>query len=234
VSELLSAFPEIQSADAPTAGIFLVCPLVCYGTPDPGLLLGRGMIVVLRGRNLDQAAWRARFKRSSISGTNDAGVPVRALSEKAAWFQVPSDPGPSGLEVLEIYNTERPFSFGARVIVQERVIACVGTLHEDFSRSVSSDDPAAPGEIVHVFMTGLRGIEPVPDGLPNPVDRLIAVANPPALAAPDAMESLFFGLAPGLVGIQQLDLRIVRAPSDPSLFSNNNGFRCASPPVAAP
>ena len=222
-STWLQTFPEIQSADAPPLGVSALCPLICYGTPDLGLALGRGMLLVLRGRFLDQLGWRAR--------TAGVDVPLHALSDKAAWIQIPGDlPRTGETQRLEVYHPEHPIVFSETVQAQDRVVACFGTLHQDFSRVVSAEDPAAPGEIVHIFLTGLHGVESVPNGSPNPLDHLIAIMDPPTLADPGAMDTLFFGLAPGLIGLQQLDVRIRRAPIDQnSLWSGINSFGCAPP-----
>jgi hypothetical protein len=221
-------FPEIQSADAPPLGVSVLCPLICYGTPDLGLALGRGMLLVLRGRFLDQPGWRAR--------TAGVDVSLHVLSDNTAWIQIPSDlPQTAGTQTLEVYHPEHPIAFSETVQAQDRVVACFGTLHQDFSRVVSAEDPAVPREIVHVFLTGLHGVESVPDGSPNPLDHLIAIMDPPMLADPDAMDTLFFGLAPGLIGLQQLDLQIRRAPIEQeSLWSGASSFGCAPPPIAIP
>jgi hypothetical protein len=219
-SDLLQPFPEIATVAAPSGGP--ICPLVCYGTPKPSFAVDPGMIVALRGRNMDQPGWSARFKTSGADVVADIAINVR--SEKAAWFQVPSDldvSNSSGVQNLEIYNPNLPFNFGAQVSVADTAIACFATFHEDFSRRVLTDDPASLGEIVHLFLTGLHG-----DG----------AVNVPALADPGAVEVVSSGLVPRLIGIQRLDLRILRAQSDQqfSLFNNVPAFGCAPPAVAAP
>ena len=80
-------------------------------------------------------------------------------------------------------------------------------------------------------MTGLQGVEAVADGVPNPTDHLIAVANPPKLFSPGSMDILFFGLAPGLVGIQQMDALVHNTGS--GLFGPSGFFsQPSSPPTA--
>ena len=107
-------------------------------------------------------------------------------------------------------------------------VTCFSTVHEDLSRLVTVEDPARVGEHIRIYMTGLEGAQPVDYGAPNP-DALIGLANPPALADPGAAVVLAFRLSPGLVGIQQLDLRVVRPFANPDkLFENG---RCAAPPV---
>ena len=223
-STLLEPYPEIQSADVASIPGQIVCPVICYGAIDRGLVMGRGMVVVLRGRFLDEAGWRV------LSPELDA--PLNALSAAAAWFQVPSDsPLNTDRQPLQIYHPAHRVRATALRHVEERVVTCFGTLHADYRSLVTNDNRASPGEIVHVFMTGLKSLEPVPDGAPNPVDRLIQVADPPTFTDPGASERLFFGLAPGLIGIQQLDLRILRPSEDQSLFKDVSSFNCAPPPI---
>jgi len=221
----LEPLPEIQSADAPPLGVAALCPFICYGTPDLGLAVGRGMLLVLRGRFLDQPGWRARA----------AGVdfPLHILSDTAAWVQIPRDLARTGdTQAFEVYHPAHPIVFSQAVQLQERVVTCFGTLHQDFSRIVTVEDPATAGEIVHVFLTGLQGVESIPDDIPNPLDHLVRIAVPPKLADPEAVDILFFGVAPGLIALQQLDIRIRRAPAPEPLWSDVNSFGCLPPPVA--
>jgi uncharacterized protein (TIGR03437 family) len=85
--------------------------------------------------------------------------------------------------------------------------------HEDFHGVVTTADPAIPGEIVHVYMTGLGGTQPTPPtGSPTP---FLAQANirPVCSVAPQLENShpaavTFAGLAPGMIGIYQVDISI--------------------------
>jgi len=198
-STWLDTFPEITSISSPQGPAWVTCPLYCYGTPDPPYLLGRTALVALAGRAGDVSGWRAR--------AGDREFPLHALDDGGAWFQVSGDTPLTGdFHPVEIYNPAHPLRFTFTARVDEPVVTCFGTLHQDFSRLVTEADPALPGEYVHIFLTGLRGTEQIPDGEPNPTDRLIPVANPPAL--PEGLEVWFFGLAPGYIGLQQLDVRV--------------------------
>ena len=117
-------------------------------------------------------------------------------------------------------------------LARDRFPSCFGALHQGFDRIVSAEDPAVAGEIVHIFLTGLPGVEPVAEGVPNPIDRLIPVAAPPALGGDGALEPLFFGLAPGLIGLQQLDVRILRPtpPGQPLFRDAPAAPNCQIPP----
>ncbi|MFN0168460.1 MAG: hypothetical protein ACKV22_18700 [Bryobacteraceae bacterium] len=93
-------------------------------------------------------------------------------------------------------------------------------IHEDFSSLVTANDPARPGEIVHLYATGLGPVEPpVPTGLPGldaPLSRLALdwtwqwyrSGEPPSQREGIPADVLFAGLAPALVGYYQIDVRI--------------------------
>ena len=97
--------------------------------------------------------------------------------------------------------------------------------HADFSALVSQSNPALPGELVHGYFTGLGQVSPpLESGAAAPLDRPSQVEqNPsctyyqsPAVAAP--AEVLFAGMAPGMIGIYQVDFRL---PQSVSGLSNN-------------
>jgi hypothetical protein len=223
-STLLEPFPEIQSGAAPTLPLSFACPFPCYGPQDLGFVFGRGMVFVLTGRFLDKKGWRAR--------SAGVDIPLHALSDRTAWLQIPTDLARTGnTQAFEIYDPTHPVKFSTVAQIQDRVVVCLGTLHQDFSRVVSTKDRAAPGEIVHVFLTGLSGVERVTNEMVNPTDHPIAVTDPPEFTDSGAADTLFFGLAPGEIGIQQLDIRLRRAFTyEFSLFWGNS-FGCAPPPT---
>lgn len=195
----LAPFMEIRSVGAPDI-IPNWCTYICYGQTEYGKIVSAGMVVTLEGKSLGGTGWRVR-----IAGVETPLVP---LSDGSAWFQVPD--GLTGENTLQIYHADFPISYSIKMQMRTLAMACLGTLHQDFSRLVSPQDPASPGEVVHIFLTGLKGVEPVANGVPNPTDHLVGIANPPPLYDPGALEQVFFGLAPGLVGMQQLDVRVQR------------------------
>jgi uncharacterized protein (TIGR03437 family) len=226
----LTATPEITSVDAPFVYVNLCTDIICYGDTWYASLVSPSMLVGVEGKLLG-GGWRAR-----IGGFETPVVPV---SDTSAWFQIPIEVTAGGSP--EIYNPAFPISIALPLDIVARSITCFSTLHQDFSRPVTPKDPAHPGEVVHLFMTGLQGAETVADGVANPTDHLIAVANPPKLVDPGSMDTLFFGLAPGLVGIQQMDALVhytgsaLFAPS-PYYAGNNTWpatFNCSPPVVAA-
>ncbi|MBI4875454.1 MAG: PQQ-binding-like beta-propeller repeat protein [Acidobacteria bacterium] len=195
----LEPYPEIRDASSGFERDPEACPLICYVPVEPLVPLGRGSLLVLGG-TFWPPGWRVRVA--------DAERPLEPLSAGAAWFQAPSK-APEGRQSLVVFHPQHPLRFTATAQVSSRFVSCFGALHQGFDRIVSSEDPARTGEIVHIFLTGLAGVEPMADGVPNPLDRLIPVVRPPLLGGEGALEPLFFGLAPGLIGVQQLDVRIL-------------------------
>ncbi len=230
--------PQITTISAYYGPAAHNCPLPCYGYPYSELTLSPGSVVVFSGPYLDQPGWSVRIRGVEL--------PLKPLAREAVWFQVPSslrpDKDPSRLPDadpdLVVLHPQHPLTFAVGAHVVPRAITCFGALHERFDRVVSQKDPARVGEIIHVFLTGVRGVEPVPDGVPNPADRLIRVDSPPELVAKDVLEVLFFGLAPGFIGLQQLDMRVLSQPTSSSGQTAQYLFRsesfvsgCALPPI---
>ncbi len=218
----LEPFPEIEDASAAKPDH---CPLICYPAPPSFLIASPLSLVVFRGSNLDLPGWRVQIA--------DRDWPLQPLSSNAAWFQTPADLQLRTGQTLTIVNPAHPLQFSARFDGGSQVVSCFGALHMNFGSIVTSDNPAAIGEALHVFMTGLTGTQPVAPGVPNPLDRLIRIASPPAFNAEGGFQSLFFGLAPGLIGIQQLDIVIRQATFGGSLFDGSvQEIGCTIPPVA--
>ncbi len=85
--------------------------------------------------------------------------------------------------------------------------------HQDFHGVVTMADPAAPGEIVHAYMTGLGQVEPTPPtgsaptALSNVSIRPLCWVQPPGRPQETAGVT-FAGLAPGMIGMYQVDIAI--------------------------
>jgi uncharacterized protein (TIGR03437 family) len=99
--------------------------------------------------------------------------------------------------------------------------------HQNFSSLVSESQPAAPNEILHLYMNGLGPVSPaVSTGEKAPSQPLSRIVNPIGCAANIPFTGLslevpveFAGLAPGLTGIYQVDIKAVAGfPKDGSLI----------------
>ena len=100
-------------------------------------------------------------------------------------------------------------------------------LHQDFKSAVNESDPARDGEILHMYMTGLGPVSPaVGTGQPSPVKELSRLTNAmtcstnPQSVNYEAVPVVFAGLAPGLSGLYQVDMKA------PPGFSKNGTLVC--------
>jgi uncharacterized protein (TIGR03437 family) len=92
-------------------------------------------------------------------------------------------------------------------------------IHEDWSGAIDEANPARPGEVIHMYASGFGPVDgQIPTGVPTPTDRLYRITLPcdwratgasrDPLGSGSSFEVPFVGLAPGLVGLYQLDFRI--------------------------
>lgn len=93
-------------------------------------------------------------------------------------------------------------------------------VHQDWRGIVTADDPARPGEILHVYARNLGPVDqPVETGKPSPLNPPARITTPFACyMAPDrrgslpmqfrGVDVLFAGLGGGLIGLYQIDVRV--------------------------
>jgi uncharacterized protein (TIGR03437 family) len=131
-------------------------------------------------------------------------------------IQVVSSPG-SSLAVPLIASTTNPgvFTYEAGGPGQARAINQDGTPNGD-GTILGTDKPAPPGSVIQVYATGLGAVTPsVAAGTPTPSSPLSATVSPvTATIAGRTATVLFAGLAPGLVGVYQVNLMV--PPPTPS------------------
>ncbi len=92
-------------------------------------------------------------------------------------------------------------------------------VHQDWSALVTSGNPAWPGEILHLYGTGFGPVDSQPpDGMPGPADPPARTVMPVTCWAWGAdnvarldIPVLYAGLAPGLAGVYQMDVRLPAA-----------------------
>lgn len=96
--------------------------------------------------------------------------------------------------------------------------------HQDFSALVSAQNPAMPGEIVHLYAHDLGPVSPAPPaGVPAPLQPIATLAVPISCTFQDSadyssnLNVLFAGLAPELLNVFQIDVRL------PASFTGNLG-----------
>ena len=105
-------------------------------------------------------------------------------------------------------------------------------VHADFSL-VSEAAPAAAGETVIIFLTGLGALNPpIPDGAAGPVDPLSRTTDPDLQVSfgGEVGTVLFSGAAPGFVGLYQINVTIpnpvVAGAVVPVIIFTGNAFSC--------
>jgi uncharacterized protein (TIGR03437 family) len=83
-------------------------------------------------------------------------------------------------------------------------------LHGADYSPVTSTNPAVDGEVVLIYATGLGAVSNTPvDGTPAPDAPLAVTKNPPTVAIDGQVASvLWSGLAPGFVGLYQVNVRV--------------------------
>jgi uncharacterized protein (TIGR03437 family) len=154
---------------------------------------------------------------------NGRPIPVLQRDASTMWFQIPWDAEPGDTRI-EFRTAGGPFEGPALPLTLERyaprffmsseydsyVQPIAQTWHENWSGQVSERSQARPGEIVHLFMTGLGPVSPTPaTGEPGPFAPFARTVNP----APCEGEVLYSGIAPGLIGIYQVDIRLPANPT---------------------
>jgi uncharacterized protein (TIGR03437 family) len=211
IEELLPPTPYIAEFERPIApGLRIE-----ISDPLPGDIDWRGRIrlnelpVAIIGRSQGrlqvQIPWEVRAGAGLVDLTIDYPT-ASPLMQRVRPFVLPQAPG------------FPPLPAGARGLLGGRLIK------GDFSGYVT--DPLRPGDIVHLYFTGLGPVTgPVQTGFPTPTDDLRPLVAPLICRfLPDQTEAetLFAGLAPGMIGIYQVTLRV--PPSAPPV---PNGMQCS-------
>jgi uncharacterized protein (TIGR03437 family) len=157
-----------------------------------------------------------------------AGVacPIFSRSDTSIVFQIPWEV-PVSADSLTIPQGGAPYfddvtpldmgPFLPEAIPLAPVEPATGTLpiaiHTDFSSLVTDENPAAPGETVHIYLMGGGAVNPpVATGVVTPISPLSRITTPiSVVAAGEPVQVSFFGLAPGTIGVWQMDAEV---PSD--------------------
>jgi uncharacterized protein (TIGR03437 family) len=190
---------------------------------------------------MDGSAFAGNGGATSVS-VNGIKAPVFVSSDSYVRFQIPwetpvnerisfvvenGDP-----QAFESVNTENSAAIvpAMRMVSYEQGTSGYGVVelyHQNFSSLVSESQPAAPNEILHLYMNGLGPVSPaVSTGEKAPSEPLSRIVNPIGCAANIPFTGLslevpveFAGLAPGLTGIYQVDIKAVAGfPVDGTLI----------------
>ncbi len=113
-------------------------------------------------------------------------------------------------------------------------------IHEHWDALVTDENPARRGETIHLFATGFGPVEnPPTSGQPTPTDRLYPLtatcqwAGSLEAGTAFGFKATFAGLAPGLIGVYQLDFYIPTNWPYPTLapFCQSSGYQLNTIPI---
>ncbi len=177
-----------------------------------------------------------------------SGVPAPVLSRSATQilFQVPWDTPLSAVTLVIPQGGSPYFEDSAPLTLAPFYPQVIGlapvsfgadvpfAIHADWSSLVTGANPAALGETVHIYLTGGGSVNPpVATDITAPIQPLSLVTTPFYVVAnevggePLGLSSPYFGLAPGLVGVWQLDVTLPFTWTQPSVTV---GIEFNSPP----
>jgi uncharacterized protein (TIGR03437 family) len=197
--------------------------------------LSPGKLVTLSGFGFSSGAYSAAPPLpDSLGGVRVSiqGIPARIQSviPTAITLLVPPDVGifadSTSVISLEV-SLSSPFELlDAHTLISQFAPEVIYfAAHDDWSGQVSTQNPARPGEVLHAYAVGLGPTMPsVPYGEAAPAQEPLARISLPISCTNtnyrsngQSVEVLFAGLAPGMVGIYQVDWRVPSAVADPYL-----------------
>jgi len=237
---------RLVSIDIATGAVRELIPAtpICYpGIQMSGygrLSLAPGSLFSIRGTALAASTQAASAPLpTELAGTqllmNSIPLPLLSVSPTEIWFQVPFEASPGTTATLTV-NYGSPFG-GCSVILP---ISGRGpsffwdnngdviSIHQGFTGLVTRQLPAQRGEVVTAYALGLGGVTPsVATGVQTPLDQLYPLNWPfacyqgsPSQDGPP-LDVPFAGLAPGMIGVYQLNIRMPDPlPSGTSLLLN--------------
>jgi uncharacterized protein (TIGR03437 family) len=174
-----------------------------------------GSLTSIQGSRLDNAS----------IGIAGLAAPILSRSANEILFQVPWETPPSA-DAVTISGGGAPyFEIAIKLSLQAFAPQLIYlppdpttgiqpiAIHIDWESPVTSKNPAAPGEIVHLYLTGGGPVNPpVATGVPAPLQPLSPITTPFYVTTLENVEQpldvLYFGLAPGLVGVWQMDVML--------------------------
>ena len=176
---------------------------------------------------------------------NGAAWPILSVTPFEVWFQVPFETATGSQITLRLDHASLFEGCPAQSIpVVDRYGSFFSpsglvAVHQDFSGLVGLASPAQPNEIIHTYATGVGAVTPaMTTGVPTPIGQLFPAAQPlqcymlagnVAVAGPP-LNVTFAGLAPGMIGVYQVDVQIpyVQFPGTGEGYITVN---CAPPSV---
>ena len=146
---------------------------------------------------------------------DDIAAPLFFVSPAQVNFQIPVEAPSSGdADVVVVRNglnsppQTAPFAPAAPAVFVDSNTRQAIALTNPEGVLVTAQNPAASGDILTVFLTGLGPVEP-PVGTGQPATGVSSAELPVSATIGGAEADVFFaGLAPGFVGLNQVNLRV--------------------------
>jgi uncharacterized protein (TIGR03437 family) len=186
-----------------------------------------GSTYALSGTGFSDSVFTAQFPLPrSLGGVsvsvNGVLAPLYTVTPRQIVFQAPWETvTPATVEVHA--DSTSPFEPELQFVTttSPSLPAILLAVHEDWSGLVTAALPGRPGELVHLYGTGFGPVDlPQLDGVPAPADppaRTLAPITCSDTLTHQPIPVLFAGLAPGLAGYYQLDIRLPQSNITPSL-----------------
>jgi uncharacterized protein (TIGR03437 family) len=186
-----------------TAGVAPGELITIYGTNLSSVTLANGSFPTLLGGVQVTVNGRQAPIYFVSPGQVSAVIPFGTV-EQVASVQVNNN-GITSNVVTSFVNSTAPGVFTK----PSGGIGTVAALHADNS-VVSSTNPAQIGETIAIYVTGLGAVTPaVGDGVPGPSNPLSSASNTITVTiGGQAATTTFVGLAPGLVGLYQINVQV--------------------------
>jgi len=218
--------PAVKSPRQPGSGIAVVNAASFLEGVSPG-----GLTTVF-GTNLTDVSGVVLANSNPFPSTlanvsvyvNGVAAPIFSIAynngEDQISFQVPweTDTGP-GAAFIQIFDygavvgTARVDSFiedpGIFAYQRDGAQQAVAVHGSDYAL-ITPDDPAAPGEVIVLYTTGLGLVNVAPpNGFGAPASPLAHTLDPfDVVVARESARVLFSGLAPGFVGLYQINVQL--------------------------
>lgn len=183
--------------------------------------LSRGQLITLYGTNLANSTLVDGNFPTSLGGVivliNTRQAPIYVVSPTQISVQVPFNTteqtatiqvinnGTLSNSVMVFMNATTPGVF----TLNQAGNGYAAALHADYT-PVSADSPAKQGETILIYLTGMGVVSPaVNAGTPAPTDPLAQVTSATGVYIDGKAATLEFnGLAPGFVGLYQMNVKI--------------------------
>jgi uncharacterized protein (TIGR03437 family) len=177
------------------------------------LQLSPGALAVATGTNLGPAGQSSsqplpRIVGSTFIAVDGVRAPLLAISAGSIGFQIPEDEAP-GVIANVVVSVGGAMSNSEAVDIWTTSPTILTVARANGSAAAAGNAPAA-GEVVTIYAIGLGAVTPdVPIGGTPPPNSVAATLVTPQLTLGSApMNVLFSGLAPGFVGLYQINAQM--------------------------